>query len=104
MKKLNLTAEEKELERRADELVPASAEELDRIGRIVDRARKSRSITLRISTYDLEKIKEKAELEGLGYQTLINVVLHKYVTNQLYDKKEVIKTVNAIRAEDGNIT
>jgi len=27
--------------------------------------------------------------EGMGYQTLINSVLHKYITGQLVEKKQV---------------
>ena len=97
MKRIRLTPEEQEIEDHADELIPASAGELERFNRIVERARKTRSISLRIASYDLDRLKVKAQEEGLAYQTLINTVLHKYVTNQLYDKNEVVKTVNAMR-------
>lgn len=37
----------------------------------------TKSITLRMNTDDLEKIKQKASKEGLPYQTFIKSQLHK---------------------------
>ena len=51
---------------------------------------------LRISNFDQDKLKEKASNEGPPYQTLINSILHKYVTNQLYEKDQIIKFVKLI--------
>ena len=51
---------------------------------------------LRISNFDLDKLKEKANAEGVPYQTLINSILHKYVTNQLCEKDQIIKSVKLI--------
>ena len=104
MRQIKLTPEEQEIEDHVEDLVPASTKELERFNSIVERARKTRSISLRISSYDLDQLKIRAQEEGLAYQTLINTVLHKYVTNQLYDRKEVVKTVNAMRDRKGNIT
>jgi predicted DNA binding CopG/RHH family protein len=36
-------------------------------------------ITLRVSKHNLSKLKAKAILEGMPYQTLINSILHKSV-------------------------
>jgi hypothetical protein len=47
----------------------------------------------------LEKLKEKAEQEGLPYQTLITTVLHKYITNQLFEKDEIIKSFRLLKEE-----
>lgn len=44
-------------------------------------------MNIRISTIELEKIKAKAEQEGLKYQTLIKSILHKYITGQLVEEK-----------------
>jgi len=56
----------------------------------------SSRISLRIASYDLERIKERAGKEGIPYQTLINSILHKYITNQLLEKEEIIKTFSVI--------
>ncbi|PHS40404.1 MAG: hypothetical protein COB07_04730 [Sulfurovum sp.] len=44
-------------------------------------------MNIRISSHELEKIKEIAEKEGLKYQTFIKSVLHKYITGQLVEEK-----------------
>jgi len=43
-------------------------------------------MNIRISSSDLERIKERAAKEGLKYQTFIKSVLHKYLTGQLVEK------------------
>ena len=40
---------------------------------------------------DLEKIKYEAKREGIPYQTFINSILHKYITNQLVEEKLFLK-------------
>ncbi len=40
--------------------------------------RKDKSISLRLSSADLDRIKEKAAEEGMPYQTLIASIVHKY--------------------------
>ena len=81
-----------------------SKEKKGRIEKIIDRAKKDRAISLRMSSYDLEKIKERAKEEGIPYQTLINMILHKYVTKRLVDKEEILKMVNILKGEKSNIT
>ena len=44
-------------------------------------------MNIRISSSELDKIKEVAEQEGLKYQTFVKSILHKYITGQLVDKK-----------------
>ena len=44
-------------------------------------------MNIRISSNELEKIKAKAEQEGLKYQTFIKSILHKYITGQLVEEK-----------------
>jgi len=39
---------------------------------------KSKSISIRLTSVDLERIKSKAIQEGLPYQTLIGSIIHKY--------------------------
>ena len=44
-------------------------------------------MNIRISEDELEKIKQRAEREGLKYQTFIKSVLRKYITGQLVEDK-----------------
>ncbi len=95
MKKIKLTKEEQLIENSIDDLKPVGKKKAERIDRILSEAKKSRPISLRLSNYDLEKLKEKAKKAGIPYQTLVNSVLHKYVTNQLFEEDEIIKFISA---------
>ena len=44
-------------------------------------------MNIRISEDELAKIKQRAEREGLKYQTFIKSILHKYMTGQLIEDK-----------------
>ena len=44
--------------------------------------RKDAKINIRLSSADLKAIKLKAAEDGLGYQTLISSVLHKYAVGE----------------------
>jgi len=46
---------------------------------------KETKMNIKISSNEFEKIKQRAELEGLKYQTFVRSVLHKYITGQLVD-------------------
>ena len=93
MKQVKLSDDEIAIENDIDHLQPVSGEKKHRIENILSEARKNKSISLRISNYDLDKLKERANLEGMPYQTLINSILHKYITNQLLEKKQIIQSV-----------
>jgi len=96
----NLTNEEKEIENNIHSLVSVSGKKRERIESILAKAKKNKAISLRIAEYDLEKLKEKAASDGIPYQTLINTVLHKYITNQLLDKNEVLKSIQVLRNKE----
>ena len=96
MKINNLLEDEKSIENEIDILKPISGKKKDKISRIIAETKKNRSISLRVSNFDLEKLKEKANTEGIPYQTLINSILHKYITNQLFEKDQVIKSFSVI--------
>jgi len=96
--KHKLTDEEQAIEREADKLRPVPAQRREQIQSIVRKARKNLAISLRLSEFDLELLKKKAESEGLPYQTLITSVLHKYVTDQLYDRNEMRKALSELTA------
>ncbi len=92
MKSDKLLDEEKAIENEIDNLRPVSEMKKKKIEQLLSQARKNKSISLRISNFDLEKLKEKANNEGVPYQTLINSILHKYITNQLFEKEQILKT------------
>ncbi len=96
MKSHKLLDEEKAIENDIKNLKPISGKKKTKIENILERAKKNRSISLRISNYDLEKLKEKANNEGVPYQTLINSILHKYITNQFFEKDEILKSLQLI--------
>ncbi len=47
-------------------------------------------MNIRISAAELQKIKARAEAEGLKYQTFIKSVLHRYLTGQLVDRGHTV--------------
>ena len=93
MKSIKLTKEEKQIENDIDILKPVSDIKRQKIESILSEAKKNRSISLRISNHDLNKLKEKANDEGVPYQTLINSILHKYITKQFYDKEQMLRSL-----------
>ena len=48
---------------------------------------KETKMNIRISSSELDKIKKRAEIEGLKYQTFVKSILHKYITGQLIDNR-----------------
>ncbi len=94
MKKIILDEEELEIEKNIGKFRPVSREKRKQIEALIEQGRKSRAISLRINEADLELLKKKANRNGLPYQTMINVVIHKYVTDNFYDKDEISKILN----------
>ena len=84
-----LTKEETEIEKMAEEFVEIDEQDRKKIEEIIEKARRKKSITLRIPENVLEKIKKEAEKEGIPYQTFITSILHKYITNQLIEEKYI---------------
>ena len=64
---------------------------------IINTANKTRNINIRISAYDIEKVKQRSAEEGIPYQTLISSIIHKYVTGTLIDEKAVLKSIELLR-------
>lgn len=48
--------------------------------------KKDKRMNIRISEKDLKNLKIKALEEGLPYQTLVSMILHKYVSGKLLEK------------------
>jgi predicted DNA binding CopG/RHH family protein len=91
MKNAILSREEEAIERNFEKYRPVSKETKNHLEKLIEGSRKSRPISLRINENDLERLKEKANKNGLPYQTMINVVIHKYVTDSYLDKEEINK-------------
>ena len=74
----------------------ASPETRERVERALEKARKRKNVNIRISEFVLDQLRQRAQREGIPYQTLIASVLHKYVTDQLVDEREVRKALEVI--------
>jgi len=94
-----LTPEEQEIEDNVERAQPVDTETRERVERILTRARKNQAISLRLAKEDLELTKKRAAEAGLPYQTLISSIIHKYVTDQLYERDEVRKIVRELENE-----
>ena len=46
-------------------------------------------VSLRIDAGDLVGVRDEADRLGIPYQTLIGSILHRYVTGQLLDKRDM---------------
>jgi len=96
MKKI-LDAFEQSIEDNAGKFVPLSDTERTEVETIINAANKTKNINIRISAYDIEKVKQLSSEEGIPYQTLISSVIHKYITGKLVDEKAVLKSMELLR-------
>jgi len=77
MKKFKLTKEEQWFEDHAEEFIPASKEEVEMIRQAIERKKKDAVLNIRVNSYDLKAIKDKARKMGIKYQSYISEILHK---------------------------
>jgi len=77
MKKQKLTKEEQWIEDHLEEFVPVRGKEYDAIVAAIERRKKDTVLNIRVNSYDLESIRQKARKLGIKYQTLISEILHK---------------------------
>ena len=89
---------EKEIEDNISQFEPISASKKVLIEGIIDKANEKKSISLRLKTNDLEQLKRIADTEGLPYQTLLSSIVHKFVSDQLVDKKSILKSIEILKA------
>lgn len=94
---MKLDKYEQEIEDSIDEYRPISSEEKQQISSIIKKAKEKKSVSLRVNAQDLTLIKQKAEKEGIPYQTLISSVLHKYINDQLVDQSSILKSVQLLK-------
>ena len=70
--------------------VPNLSDKMDKIkSAVTAKYTKRKAINIKVLESDLEKLKSKALEEGMPYQTLLNSVIHKYITGQLVDKGRI---------------
>lgn len=93
-----LNDEEQRIENEIDQYIPADEKTEATVRRMARESRKRRNVNIRISETDLSQIRERASREGVPYQTLITSVLHKYVSDQLYDEREIRKALELIES------
>jgi predicted DNA binding CopG/RHH family protein len=97
MKDIKLDNFEKEIEKNAEQYVKASKKTQQRIKKIITKANEKNRVTLRLNNQTLELIKQKAQEEGLPYQTLISSILHKYASDKLIDEKYILKSIRLLK-------
>lgn len=77
MRRIRLTKQERWIEDHMEEFVPAGREEYNEIVEALERRKKDAVLNIRLNSYDLETIKQKAKKLGLKYQSFISEILHR---------------------------
>lgn len=96
--KIKLDKYEQSLEKQADAFRPVSKTKRIQIENILESARKTKNINIRISESDLARLKQRSLEEGLPYQTLISSVLHRFVTDKLVDESAIRKYARLVQS------
>lgn len=97
MSKLKLDDYEKEIEKNILKFKKASKTKINKVEKILQKANEKKNISLRVNSQDIEQLKLRAEQDGIPYQTLISSILHKFVTDQLLDQREIIKSLQLLK-------
>lgn len=79
-----LDPEEQRIEDEADQYRPVTGAERERLTRKLQGDQETTMVSIRLPGADLAAIREKAERQGIPYQTLIKAVLHQYATDQVW--------------------
>ena len=79
MRRIKLTKYEKDIEDRLlrGEYVEGSKEEYEEIAAALAARRKDTVLNIRLNSYDLKNLKDKARKLGVKYQTFISEILHR---------------------------
>ena len=91
MKTTKYTEEELEIvdyiENTNPKSVPNLKEEMELITNIVsENVQKKKQVNFRLLESDLEKLKTRALIEGIPYQTLLSSLVHKFVNGTMVSK------------------
>ena len=96
--KSKLDKYEKEIEKNISQFSLVGDEKKAKIADIIDKANAKKSISLRLKANDLELLKHRADSEGLPYQTLLSSIVHKFVSDQLVDKRSILKSLEILKS------
>ena len=79
MKKIKLNAEEREISDaiERDEFAPVTGKQLEDVANAIAARKKDTSLTIRVNSRDINRIKKMAEKKGIAYQSYISEVIHK---------------------------
>ncbi len=87
MKDINYTSEELELLEYMEgnpKSVPNVEDEIARITNVVKESVQTRQqVNFRLNKNDLDKLKSRALVDGIPYQTLLNSIVHKFLNGTL---------------------
>jgi len=90
MEKVKLDPYEEEIEEALEKgeyksLSPEEKEEFTRKAEEEAREfmKRKKSVSIRLAEFDLKRLKQRAEELGLPYQTIISLLVRKYVRNEL---------------------
>ena len=79
MRKFKLDAEEKSImaaiER--DEFLPVTGKEFREVAEAVAARKKDRTLTLRVNSNDILRIKKLADSKGIAYQSFLSEMIHR---------------------------
>jgi predicted DNA binding CopG/RHH family protein len=87
---------EQSIEDNIQNFVPVSKKERAKIEAIIASSNKTKNINIRISAYDIDRIRELSAAEGLPYQTFIGSILHKFVSGRLVDENAILKSMQLV--------
>ena len=79
MKNIKLTKEEKQIEEALmkGEYRPVTGKRLQEIAQAIAMRKKNTTMTIRVNSMDIKKIKLKAKKLGVKYQTFLSEVIHE---------------------------
>lgn len=95
--KHKLDADEQQLENDMAQFQPVNADKKRLIEGIIDKANEKRSVSLRLKSNDFELLKRRAAAEGLPCQTLLASIVHKFLADQLVDRRSILKSMDILR-------
>ncbi len=79
MIKVKLTPEESKIMKaiEADEYVPVSGKELKEVAEAIAVRKKDATLTIRVNSRDINRIREMATKKGIPYQSYLSEVIHR---------------------------
>ena len=90
MKEIRYTPQELELVQYMEtdpKSIPNVEDEIAKVTNIFQENREKRKqVNFRINQNDLEKLKSRALIDGIPYQTLLNSIVHKFLNGTLVHK------------------